>query len=329
MKNDNVNDNNSINIIRGFAIFSVICAHVAHVNSNYSKINIIAGNIIGSIGTIGVPIFFIISGYLFAKGNHSVRNFFEKKATNLILPWTFTGSIVYFYVSLRKGGIGLSEYMKFLIGNGSYLYYLTILMIFYFVFFRIRNTKIVIYFILVLSIFSIHLTSKNLLGTLNPYLNPLNWAVYFCIGLNILNYNLFNKVLQISKRTFIIWVLVLVVFCYRMIQYNDSITYWSDYYFLFIISNSMIIIKLSTVDRIRNCSLISKFGSKSFSIYLLHMPFAGIITNLTNRFDNALLTLIRPLLTICLVFVFIIVYENILEAQPRKKFLKLLVGLRD
>lgn len=73
-------------------------------------------------------------------------------------------------------------------------------------------------------------------------------------------------------------------------------------------------------------NLFIKLGEYSFSIYLLHMPVAGIIVNITNRFDLIFLLLIRPLIVIGIVIVFIRIYKKVME-KFNKKYL-FLIGIR-
>ena len=88
--------------LKAFAILSVICAHTANVSKSDSFSNMIAGNILQSFGSIGVVIFFIISGFLFAGSNYSVIEFFKRRLITILLPWMVTGTFIYFYVAFRK-----------------------------------------------------------------------------------------------------------------------------------------------------------------------------------------------------------------------------------
>lgn len=49
-------------------------------------------------------------------------------------------------------------------------------------------------------------------------------------------------------------------------------------------------------------SLLMDIGEKSFSIYLLHMPIAGILANIMNRFPNGIFILARPVIAVLLTY---------------------------
>ena len=77
---------------------------------------------------------------------------------------------------------------------------------------------------------------------------------------------------------------------------------------------------------------VNKWGkgmadSNSFSIYLLHMPIAGIVANVLNRSEwFALITIWRPFIVIVLTMVLILVYKKFVKDRSD---LLLLVGTRN
>ena len=69
------------------------------------------------------------------------------------------------------------------------------------------------------------------------------------------------------------------------------------------------------------------FDRRSFSIYLLHMPFAGITANLLNRSEKlAFLTILRPIIVI---IVTSCVIEGVIYCARKVKLLKYLIGCRE
>ena len=70
---------------------------------------------------------------------------------------------------------------------------------------------------------------------------------------------------------------------------------------------------------------VKNLGKESFSIYLLHMPVAGVIANLLNRSEYfAPLTVFRPLIVIFITIMFIKVYLKIFT----KDIFKVFIGYR-
>ncbi len=129
--------------LKAFAILSVICAHITPITENASHTSIIISRFYDYFGCLGVGIFFILSGYFFYNNKHSFKEFWKLKLRNIGIPWIFIGTIVYVSVFYFKGSLSISKYFQFLIGYGSYLYYLTVLFLLYLFFFH-KNSKIVV-----------------------------------------------------------------------------------------------------------------------------------------------------------------------------------------
>ena len=68
-----------IYVIKIFAIISIVSAHLTSIPDNSNKYNIISSFILQNIGNIGVPIFYLISGYLFFYNKHDLRISLIKK----------------------------------------------------------------------------------------------------------------------------------------------------------------------------------------------------------------------------------------------------------
>ena len=87
-----------VNILRFLAILSVICAHVSTDSSSYANL------VVRSCGTVGVGLFFFLSGYFFYYNKKDFIFFWKTKFKTIIVPWLFCGTIDWLYVVLRKGG---------------------------------------------------------------------------------------------------------------------------------------------------------------------------------------------------------------------------------
>ena len=312
--------------LKVFAIISIVSAHCFTI-TNTNKLNILFSWLLGQIGSIGVGIFFIISGYLFLNKKHDIKVFFIKKINTIFLPWIVTGTAVYLYIYLRKGGLGFSSWLNYLLGNGSYLYYLTLLTIFYFLFFYTLKNKMFILSTIILSILSIVLTAMGLLEDINPYLNPLNFIGYFSVGIIIAEK---NNLLNIAKKIAnykLLLVSIYIVLLLLIRSFGVSAGYWG--YATLLVQPVAIcsVLSLATIGFIYNDKIL-QLGVQSFSIYLLHMPVAGVVTFIFNHFDWWILTLVRPLIIIGITIGFIYLYKLLGEIFKINRFLNSIVGIK-
>ena len=71
---------------------------------------------------------------------------------------------------------------------------------------------------------------------------------------------------------------------------------------------------------------LEKMGKASFSIYLLHMPVAGVVANLLNRSEYfAPLTIFRPIIVIAITMLFVRLYFGLFT----KDVFKVFIGYRE
>lgn len=317
------NETKFIQISKGLALISIVSAHTAVVNNkSYNLMEYI----LNSIGAIGVGIFFIFSGYLFYQTNKSFSEFFRKKVNTILIPWFSLGTIVFFYVTLRKGGINLLNWLDTLFVH-SHLYYLSILVIFYLVFFKIREKQYLLITLSIVSVISITLTGLLLLP-IYPYINPLNWTIYFILGLWIKKYNLLRYLAGIcSKWLPFIGVLYAIILTIYLVN-GVYITYWSNAALLCeVVAASMVFGVAERCSRVKNKRWLLYFGKFSFPIYLLHTPFAGIINNLCNRYELYFFTFFRPIIVIWLTLIVIESIRFIGRKLKLTKVVNLIVGI--
>ena len=174
-------------VSRVLAILSVIVAHTTFPVAEGS----VAADLLTSLGAIGVVVFFIISGYYFNPAKYgSLGAFLKPKLTSVVLPWVAMTTFVFVARAAVMGwaDFNLPAFGLFLVGHGSYLYYLTVLMVCYVAYFypvqQDRLTVVCLVSVL-LTVASLQLTAFGVWDVshvgLTDYLNPLNWIGYFCI----------------------------------------------------------------------------------------------------------------------------------------------------
>lgn len=324
---DNLNEREYIYILKVFATISIVSAHCSSITKDTNIVNNTFSFILNQIGSIGVGVFFIISGYLFYKSKYSFNLFFTKKFKSIIIPWVITGTCVYLYITLRKGGLGVFTWIKFILGDGSYLYYLSILMTFYIVFFYTKKMKFIIYLGIVSGCISILLTSLGYLIDINPYMNPFNFSAYFSVGLLIGNKDSLIKLSQVcskyKKYLLILYIILLIV----LNIYGIKSGYWGEATLIVQPVAILLIFGLST-EKIFYKKNIIEIGKNSFSIYLLHMPVAGVVSNIFNRLNLWVITLCRPFIVVFITVICIYVYKSITKKLGVSDRVNFIIGTR-
>ena len=87
-----------IDLIRVVAIFLVVMIHVSgQVTTRWAEIPAdkwFIGNIYGGVARVAVPLFFMISGYLLLPRTESLRAFYTKRMTRILIPFV-VWSLIY------------------------------------------------------------------------------------------------------------------------------------------------------------------------------------------------------------------------------------------
>jgi peptidoglycan/LPS O-acetylase OafA/YrhL len=293
-ENFDFNETNFIQIGKGLALISIVSAHTSVVNN---KRYYLMEYILNSIGVIGVGIFFIFSGYLFYSTNKTFGVFLKKKIKTILIPWFSLGTLVFFYVTIRKGGITLYNWLDTLFVH-SHLYYLSVLVLFYIIFFKIRNNQFILIMLCILSVISITLTGIIEIP-IYPYINPFNWTIYFILGLWMKKYNLLKylawKCCKWLPLSGFLYALILTIYLVNGVY----ITYWKYAPLLSeAIAIAMVFGLAAWCSKRQKKGWLLYFGKLSFPVYLLHTPIAGIISNLCNRYELYVLTFLRPMIVI-------------------------------
>ena len=297
--------NETIYYIKGLAMISVISAHCNTISAESSKLAHISSLFLQNIGTWGVICFFVISGYLFHASNP--KKFFLKKLKYICIPWIISATCVYLYVYLRKPPVSLSSWLNFVIGNGSYLYYLTVLMLLYvtFVAFSFMRTEAVLIICELVTVGSA-LYFFNI-GGINPYLNPLNWIGYFAFGVQICKHqDIFESIeVKLRKCSWGIFILIAIMLVWQISQGNSG-SYWNGMNTtiswlgaVMLGISGQLLCRRQRIKRI--CMFVHNAGAESFFVYLWHMPIAGIVARLMDRDFCREFTILRPLIVLIIV----------------------------
>lgn len=318
-------ESDAVWIMKAVAVLAIVSCHCCEVDSSKGVVNQIANYFFEGWMRFGVPIFYFLSGYFFRCDEKGIFNFWKKKLTTIIIPWIITGTAVWLYIVLRKGGASLDNWLGFVFLRKSYLYYLTNLVAFYLLLYCVRKWKYVRYVIslTVVSSLALQMGGVRNLFTLTDqfqvtdaficfytgmifgirqclkkfHSKTWSWGIFFFIGLRVLNFIWTNK----GKY--------------------ERIFFWITFLVL-IVSLFSICYQLAGKER----GVLLEVGKKSYSIYLLHMPAAGLIANLMNRtYSLATLTFIRPIIVIGITMFLIWVYEKL---TGKNKYFMMFIGKR-
>ena len=286
--------------LKALAIIGVIPAHIPSAPTSYSFLCQVVSLLLGNVGSMGVGIFFFISGYLLASGtskNLSFSFFLKRKIEFVVIPWFVASTLVYIYVALRKGG-NILQYIARLFGYMSTFWYMSVIFfLFITYFFILRSDKWILlsYIGFILSAFSIILRMCGIIpqNTFGVYLNPFNWTIFFSSGIifskfeeTILTY--INKVRFLLALIFII-ILLSAFWGFRLGYF--------DYYYIPV--ELLVIATSLCMGNLERYSVIKYIGKNSFSIYLYHiLPWAGLISHYLLKYDNCMLLLLIPALVL-------------------------------
>lgn len=315
--------------VKALAMLFVIVAH-----TDYSGIqNSMAEMLLSRLGAMAVPVFLILAGYFFnTDGISSFGNLLKKKAVSLCLPWLFCGSLIYGYTALRAGnGLHLGAALRFLLGSGSYLYYLTGLLALQFLFYFLRNVPriLLLWACLGLSATSLLLSAAGLtaplLGKLymTDYLNVFNWCGFFALGYAAQEYAP-EKLLSGIKKLWIpagfLWIVLLIIGYF----FESSFGYFSWLGYPMELCSCILLLRLGLASA--NCGWLQYLGRYSFTVYLLHIQIVPIIAKFLG--SHIIGVLVSPVITYAVTFAAIWLVWKLAHKLKCPKLATCLLGIR-
>jgi peptidoglycan/LPS O-acetylase OafA/YrhL len=311
--------------LRGIAIISVILAHTSSMTGGSHSVDKFVSNAFDIFGIIGVPIFLVISGYLY-RTQTPFKIFFLRKIRKIILPWFLAGLMVYLVSATfgnQSSALNYRDAVSFIFGIKSLFWYMPLQCFFYLFFFFIPKTLYLNLFFIGINI--LMLAMRGDLFGLNPYLNPLNWIGFFSLGivarqnsqklLSALNF------ISIHERLFIALLFLVFISVYSI---KSSFAYFGID--SLILELTAIIILVYGLRKSDKNNLLIFLGTNSFFIFLYHMPVAGFINFIYAKYALSFIVL-KPVFVLILIAVSIIAL-NILLKIPRFDSYREILGLR-
>ena len=292
--------------IKAICVLFVIIAH-----TDYTAIpDGFGACIISRLGSAGVPMYLVLSGYFFHPRNYeSLWILLKKRAVSLCLPWLFCGSVIYLYTVLRSGeGVHLVPAIKFLLGHGSYLYYLSVLLVLQLAFWLLKDlpNKILLWGCMVLSGVSLLLTAAGCLDDLvtwiglTHYLNAFNWCGFFALGFVVQKRpvsNLIAGIRKISLPAAALWSVLLVCGYFAETRFG----YFSWFGYGMELCSCIFLLGLGVA--LSDVGWLRSLGKYSFPAYLLHIQVIPITAKILG--GSVAGVLISPLVTYAITFGFV------------------------
>ncbi len=327
--------NGKIEVLRAYAIFSVGCAHTAVVSEASPISSVIAQKILSYIAIMGVPIFFFIAGYFHSLSKDNFLSFVKKKLIQIVLPSLFCFTSLWLYVALRKGGLDFETWLSFVTGETSTAYYVVCLLMLYILSFPFRKWKAFSIIGILISIAWFAISGVPFARVvdgafLSTYHNIFYWLGYFSMGMLVGNTNCLDKLFKMAKKWLPLLLVASVAICLGLYYFKIYLTYFSGYAFAITLLWGLTIIGIAALDVYKQGGVIEKVGNYSFTIYLSHQLFSGLIIHVTEKMDCFLTVLIRPIVNIAIVMLLIYLYKYLNRLlNGRLCFLSYLVGIKE
>lgn len=274
-----------IDIIRFLCIVSVICAHFSgKVFSTFTGIPLFLFYCCKVYGTVGVVVFFILSGFLYNNKDKKFSEVLGKKIKYILLP-TYIAAVVCYTVT-HINNFSIKELIIYSYGGGSLYYYITVLMFCYVVFYFIGSNMWLLYGAIILNIVSILLFASDIImyeqlpfPYITSYLIVTNWIGFFAFGIILREKKMWEKVVLWAEKQIGI---LLVVFCIATILYvyfcaDSEISYFVYQSIPYELLGAITILGVSI--KLKYWNWLMDVGNSSFFIYLYHINIIGFISS--------------------------------------------------
>lgn len=296
---------------RIWAILSVVSAHISYPGTMSFVIH-------SRFGTIGVVVFLVIAGYYFRPIKFcTFKHLLCKKFCSLCVPWIFAGILTWCYKAvLTPDYRTLGMLLRWLIGNGSYFYYMSIILLCFVLFYKTSN--LFLWLAILTNILSVFLTAFgylspfiNFFGITN-YLNLFNWVGFFAIGMLMQNLKEDYIVRFFIKYRFLFIGLATVGFALLVVFDEFPADYFSYVAIPCELLGALAVFSLSTFT-LTKLTFFHFISDYSFSIYLFHMIFIGLLDGIMSKI--AITRLLSPVVVIlcayCVLFLGRWVFEKV------------------
>jgi len=315
-------DSMALYFVKTVAILVSVAAHVSTIDTSTPVIGFFT-RMWDMSSCISVTSFLIVGGILYTRTPGDGRSFWKRKAKTVILPWLFCGLVTYGYRAIYEES-SLLGLVCWLLGHGTWLYYVTVYLFMLLVFKLIHRNVPALW--ACVAVTAVQLALKANGGGIpsfleNDYLNPLHWVGFFalCILLRRQGLRLSKGFLGICAAVFA----VASVIVYRRWIYN----YFHIFNAVFTVSAFFVLLVLGrwlAGTRLRGC--IREIGTSTYCIYLLHIL---IVPPILRRIPGVTFKAIfAPVIGVAVMMLLIGIGKFITGKLPFGDRLRALVGLR-
>lgn len=324
MKKANNNISNMFATARIYCLISIVSAHLYFPGT-------FAAEFLSRLGTVGVIGFLVMAGYFFHPQKFkSFGDLLAKKAVSIGIPWVALGSLAWFYnIILSSQFRSVEGYLRWIFGNGTYLYYLPVLLICFIAFHK--APKPLLFAALPITVVSVLLTASGVVDSvvsflgINHYLNIFNWIGFFALGMLLQQFDPEKLFVSLKKIRFLNIVVFLIAFVFLLCFRNVDFDYFSYIAIPYEIVGAFAIFSLSTFSLVKY-RWLNKLSTLTFSIYLIHMVFIGLLDQWWGRFE--ITRLLSPIAIISVCFLLFGIGELLAKKMQMHKIYALLIGLR-
>ena len=261
---------NTFYAYKAMAILFVVMMHCIYSTRPVSRVA-------GAFGILGVPIFFFTSGFFFDR-REATKVFWKKKMWSIVIPWLLYGTLLYLFAcALNNFSKVELPFLKWIIGNGSWLYYVPVL-IQCFILFRICDNKwfdMVVFLLFILSNVLCVLDIIDHLPWYTKYQMVFNWCGFFQLGMiarkNILAVMTLLNRKPVKAAIVGLWILSAIYYFT-----TDFVGYWSP---VALVHELLGIVAFFVIADtcLKKANLLVDIGKNTYVIFFLHMQF-GIPT---------------------------------------------------
>ena len=324
-----------IDLLKAFAIFSVIAIHINAITRDYyivnNKVYYVLFTLLDSLTRAGVPLFFMITGILVLGGRieEDYKKFIKRKLPKLVIPFLFFSFIYYFYAlwDLKTSFHVLDFIQKFTNNNIMYhFWYMYIIIILYLfipyekVWIEKLKQRDLKRLIITVFVFGNVLSTVYLISARYGYPIFESWKLpkliiyhnYMLLGYYVHQYELKHKNYIYLLGIFSLLWMPIFDFYYVQNVRNDSLLIATSILPLFYTISIYYLIKNFYYKIIWHDKLkrwIEKISDLSIYIYLSHVLVMNIIVKILNQcwrcdrlYENILFTVVVFLLTSILSF---------------------------
>lgn len=281
----------------------------------------------GAFGILGVPIFFFTSGFFFDR-RESTKVFWKKKMRSIVIPWILYGTLLYLFACALNNFSKIElPFLRWIIGNGSWLYFVPVL-IQCFILLRICDNKWFDMVVFLLFILSNVLCVRGIIEDL-PWCSKnqmvLNWCGFFQLGMlarkNILAVMKFLNRKPVKAAAVGLWILSAIYYFT-----TNHVGYWSP---VALVHELLGIVAFFVIADtcLKKVNLLVDIGRNTYVIFFLHMQFGiptvrRIFTPLGIMKHEWLLFLLQPASIVLSVYAGIKVLQMISKKFGFEKFMR-------